>query len=192
MAKNWIREDIKQVKKAAEKGNVLAKIEMAKRCFAGRNTERDLRQGYEWISSAADSDNAEALCILGYCYTTGTGVTASGRSGFNCFVKAAMLENAAAIYNLGVCYEYGIGTDKDWYLAQKLYRKSADKGYLAAKHVLVAKLWNKDTDDLNSKRRNAVLSWYAAQAKRGDDLAKRNLTRVRRGKRAQANKDILF
>ena len=163
---NWVRESLPKLQNAAEKGIVSARIELAKRYLTGRDVSRDPKEGFNWISAAAESNNAEALLILGWCYATGTGISASGRKAYDTFVKAALRDNAGAVYNLGVCYEYGMGVNRDWGMAQGLYEKSAKMGYTRAKHVVVAKLWNKDTDDTSSERRDAGLSWFHHSAQR--------------------------
>ena len=190
--KNWVREELSSVVKAAERGIVPAKIELAKRYFTGRDVSRNPQEGFTWASSAAEGGNPEAQLILGHCYATGTGVQASGRTAYDLFVKAALQGNAVAMYNLAICFDYGIGIGRDGRISQKLYRRSAEMGCARAKHVLVAQLWNKDTDDVQSKRRDNILKWYAARANRGDELAKRNLAQVRRNRKAQFDKELAF
>lgn len=190
--RNWIREELSSVTKAAGRGVIPAKVELAKRYFTGRDVSRDPQEGFAWISSAAASGNPEALLILGHCYATGTGVQASGRTAYDLFVKAALQGNAVAMYNLAICFDYGIGVGRDWHMSQQLYRRSANMGCTRAKHVLVAQLWNRDTADVQSKRRDTILKWYAAQANHGDELARRNLAQVRRNRRAQFDKELAF
>ena len=190
MAKNWIRESIEKVESAAENGNPAAQIELAKRYFTGRDVSRDPKEGFTWTSHAAEHGFVEAVHMLGHCYATGTGITASGRKAFECFVKAAFADHKVAVYNLAVCYDYGIGVERDWHMANRLYEKASNLGYSKAKHILVARLWNRDTTDTSSARRDAVLSWYAAQANKGDELARRNLALVRRNRKVRVDKEL--
>ena len=187
---NWIRENISQVKKAVKAGNAAATAELAKRYFTGRDVDRSPQEGFSWAEAAASRGNLEAAQILGYCYATGTGVQASGRKAYELFVRAALLGNAVALYNLAICYDYGIGVERDYRMARSLYQRSAEAGYAKAKHVLAAKLWNRDCSDTKSERRDTILAWYASQANRGDELARRNLTLVRRNRKVHAGKEF--
>ena len=187
---NWIREGLPKVKKAAEAGNAAAMTELAKRSLTGRDMARNPKEGFSWVEAAAARGNLEAVRILGYCYATGTGVQASGRKAYDLFVKAALQGNAVALYNLAICYDYGIGVSSDYHMARCLYTRSAEAGYVKAKHVLVAKIWNRDCADRKSKRRDVVLTWYASQANKGDELAKKNLRQVRRNHKAHADKEF--
>lgn len=186
----WVREDLAAVKRAAAAGKTGAQLELSKRYLMGRDQDREPREGFIWASSAADRGDAEALHILGYCYATGTGVEPSGRKAFDAFVKSSLLGNAVATYNLAICYDRGIGCDRDYHLAYALYEKSAKMGYEKAKHIMAAKLWNRDTDDTQSDRRDIILAWYAARANKGDELASQNLKLVRKNKPANLDKSI--
>lgn len=187
---NWIREPLRKLMAAAERGDDSARIELAKRYFAGRDVSRDPKESFSWVSSAAERGNTEAIRMMGHCYATGTGVSASGRKAYDLFVKAALRGDAVATYNLAICYDYGMGVEHDWQMAQELYSKSAQMGYAKAKHVLVARLWNKDTDDDNSEHRDTILAWYAAQANKGDEIARKNLALVRKNRRVRTDKEL--
>ena len=186
----WVREDSPKVKRAAEAGNVAAMTELAKRKLTGRDMARNPKEGFSWVEIAAQRGDVEAAQILGYCYATGTGVQASGRKAYELFVKGALQDNAVALYNLAICYDYGIGVAGDYQMARRLYTRSADAGYAKAKHVLVAKLWNRNCEDQKSDRRDAVLTWYASRANKGDELARKNLNQVRRNRKAYADKEF--
>ena len=186
----WVREDSPKVKRAAEAGNVAAMTELAKRKLTGRDMARNPKEGFSWVEIAAQRGDVEAAQILGYCYATGTGVQASGRKAYELFVKGALQDNAVALYNLAICYDYGIGVERDYRMARSLYQRSAEAGYAKAKHVLAAKLWNRDCSDTKSERRDTILAWYASQANRGDELARRNLTLVRRNRKVHAGKEF--
>lgn len=184
-AANWVREDFGHVLAAAEKGKLAAQVELSKRYLTGRDVPRNSKEGYLWADVAASRGDREALHILGHCHATGTGVEPSGRAAFDCFVKAALLGHVVSVYNLAVCYQYGIGVKKDYTMAYSLYEDAANRGYAKAKDFLAAKLWNKDVEDTHSHRRDVILAWYADQAEKGDELARENLSLVRKNRRAR-------
>ena len=176
---NWVREDIEKVRAAAKRGQAEAQYELGKRLLTGRDTERNLDEGYAWCRDAAGRGLVKALNTVGYCHAMGWGTVKSGRRAFDAFLKAALLGDAIAAYNLAFCFEQGIGTKADRGLADMLYEKSAKAGYRKAQGVFACIRYNRSS----GHERDEALRWFERAAARGDEVARSNLKRCRRGRR---------
>ena len=65
------------------------------------------------------------------------------------FQAASEQGHAYGQYNLGYCYENGVGVEKDEQKAIKLYRKSAEQGYIKAQN----KIYILEYDDRSKLKR---------------------------------------
>ena len=73
----------------------------------------------------AESGNAAAQNLLGYCYLEGDGVNKDPDKAFYWLSKAAEQNNLKALNTIGMCYENGIGVDPDPFQAFSFYKKAA-------------------------------------------------------------------
>ena len=62
----------------------------------------------ELVKKAEEGD-AEAQCVLGSCYLSGTGVGKDEKEAVKWYTKSAEQGNARAQRNLGLCYYQGTG-----------------------------------------------------------------------------------
>jgi len=166
---NWVREDIKAVQKAADRGRADAQYELGKRYLAGRDVPRNQVTGFGWCQRAADRGVVKALNTVGYCHAMGLGTTKSARRAFDAFLKAMLLGDMVATYNLAFCYEQGVGIKADQAIAEMLYSKSAKMGYPKAQGVCACIRYNKK--DCTIFERERALRWFERAAERGDEVA---------------------
>lgn len=76
----------------------------------------------------AESGNAAAQNLLGYCYLEGDGVKKDEKKAFYWLNKAAEQNNLKALNSIGSCYENGNGVEKDEFQAYSFYKKAALRG----------------------------------------------------------------
>ena len=91
--------------------------------------EFDVEKACEWYEKAAENGNAQAMCLLGYCYREGVGVQQDHAKAFDLTKEAAEAGNAMAQFNLGLCYEKGLGVDADSEQSALWYEKAKANGY---------------------------------------------------------------
>ena len=84
------------------------------------------------------------------------------------------------IDNLAFCFERGIGIKADRDIANMLYRKSSKMGYAKARGVHACLLYNEAKASIE---RESALRWFEKAAAHGDEVARANLKRCRRGKK---------
>lgn len=102
----------------------------ARTYFAKCDDEADYKQIISYFERIVnDSNDANALCNLGWHYTEGKGISQDYHKALYYYQKAADLGNKIACNNLGNCYEY----DKLYvlfsqYKALKYYKKACDLG----------------------------------------------------------------
>jgi hypothetical protein len=134
--------------KKAERGDVLAMVEVGKAYDLGRNwgkavefidpgffietvgsdTLLDPVRALDWYVKAVEKGSVEALGRLGVLYFRGKGVQKDLGKAFELFQKAASQGDAVAQFGLGMMYVRGEGVPKDADKFQELIRKAAEKG----------------------------------------------------------------
>lgn len=177
---NWVRESIEAVRKAADRGCAEAQYELGKRLLTGRDGAPDFEEGFSWCDRAARRGLVKALNTVGYCHAMGRGTVRSNRRAFDAFLKAMLLGDMVATYNLAFCFEQGIGIKADRAIAEMLYRKSSKMGYAKARGVHACILYNNAQASIE---RESALRWFEKAAAHGDEVARANLKRCRRGKK---------
>lgn len=132
---NWIREDDKHVRRAAERGNAYASYEYAQRLMVGRGSiERDPYAAFAECEYAAKRGVVGAQNMLGFCYAQGVGVVANGKKALEAFTQAARRGSVVAQYNLAICCEQGIGMAAPKpELAAAFMERAAEAGYSRAR-----------------------------------------------------------
>jgi hypothetical protein len=125
-------EGIQLFKQAAEKGHVLAQLELGNMYKNGNSVAKDIVQAISWFEKAAEQGNAEAQCELGYCYKM-DGTKKDYAMAFNWLEKAAEQENAKAQYELGICYLIGEGVEENSEAANGWFEKAEKNGSVDAR-----------------------------------------------------------
>ena len=142
---------IEWYERAAAKGHIGAKNNLAERCYeAGKNyyfgkeIAKDYDKAVEWYEKAADKGHSLAKKELGkWCYLIGAEyyygneVERDYHKAIELYQKASDNGYAEAQKNLGLIYYYGWGNvQQDHHKAAEYYRKAADNGNIDAQYHL--------------------------------------------------------
>ena len=70
---------------------------------------KDEEKAAELFQQAAEQEDPDAMCTLGWCYETGCGVPQDWEKAAEWYRKAADEGSGQAMGNLAWCYEHGKG-----------------------------------------------------------------------------------
>jgi len=104
-------------------------LEQGNAYYYGEGVKMNLEKAFNCYSEAAKEGNAEAMCLLGYCYKKGIGTAVNESEAFKLFNESAELGFPMAMFNLGECYEKGIGCDIDIEKSNYYYNQASSLGY---------------------------------------------------------------
>lgn len=161
--------------RAAERGQVLAQLNLGYLYEKGQGTRKDLKQAISWYRKAAEQGNAKAQYNLAVMYDNGRGVKKDYEQAAYWYLEAAIQDHPGAQSNLGFLYEKGQGIEQDSTQAVKWYRRAAMQGDEIAQANLGLMYANGNGVDRNFVE--AYRWWYWA-SKNGDKMSKRNLKKV--------------
>ncbi len=122
------------LRNAAEKGNLNAQIELAKKYRTGDGVETNLVEAFKWMQLAAASDvessrvNAAAY-ELARMYENGEGVQKNLPEAWAYYQSAAAGEYPDGLYRVAVMYDHGTGVPKDLKQAAEHYFLAATRGW---------------------------------------------------------------
>ena len=162
-------EAFKWYRLAAEKGNVWARVTLARICL---DPEREPVVRAEACRTAAEQGGAGAQSSLGYMYSTGEGVPQDDGEAVKWFRLAADQGNASAQSSLGYMYSTGEGVPQDDGEAVKWFRLAADQGNAWAQFSLGLTYY--DGEGVPQDYGEAV-KWYRLAADQGNASAQLNL-----------------
>lgn len=120
----------------AQKGDVLAQLELGGIYSKGEGVTKDMAEAVKWLIMAAEQGNVEAQMKLGGMYGGGKGVLRNSNEAAKWFTMSANLGNAAAQCQLGRMHLTGAGVSKDDVEAYKWVNLAAIQGDPAAKKVI--------------------------------------------------------
>ncbi|MDR1044478.1 MAG: sel1 repeat family protein [Candidatus Adiutrix sp.] len=124
-------EAARQIKLAAENGDVKAQIALGSMYKEGKNVRHDNAEAMKWFRLAAESGDAEAQ------YNFGRKNYRNAIEALKWFELAAAQGHTEAMYSIGWMYEYGkFGIKQSEAEAEKWYRLAAEKGNWSAKSAL--------------------------------------------------------
>lgn len=101
-----------------------------------RLTDKDPAEAVRWFRTAAETEDASAICDLGTCYFYGEGVEKDREKAMELFFKSANAGCAKAQDVLGQAYSKGIFVEKDIETARGWYQKAAQQGNEQAQRAL--------------------------------------------------------
>lgn len=119
------------LKTAADAGNYRGIVDVANLYISGFGVEKDEQKGFELLYDICDKD-AEAMRILGNCYSRGIGCARNFPRAFRCYTLAAERGSLNAVYDIAVCYRYGEGVPQDFRKAIEHYEIAIEQGHAAA------------------------------------------------------------
>ncbi len=114
---------------SADKGDIQAQAELAKRYFKGDGVIQDYKKAAQWYQQLAEKDVADAQLTLGLMYIRGNGVTQDNTKAVHWLMMAAEQRDPTAQYLLGVAYAEGHGVEKNLTTAFMWYEIAAALGY---------------------------------------------------------------
>ena len=140
-------ENIKELIKKADAGDLKAKYDLANCYYYGEGVEKDLAKAIELFKGVAnleeedyDGDWVNLYCdidivkfILGELYYYGEGVQQDYKQAVH-WLTLSDNENAKKL--LADCYYYGLGIEKDYYKAFKYYKYASNAGHIDAEECL--------------------------------------------------------
>jgi hypothetical protein len=116
-------------RKAAEKGNPQAQLNLGIHDEQGDGVEQDYAAALGWYRKAAEQGYAAAQLAVGNMYYRGRGVAQDKKEAIAWFQRAADQGNASAQHNLASAYYFGDGIEINYPEAFKLYQRAAAQGY---------------------------------------------------------------
>ena len=126
---------VERFKAAAEKGHLLAGLELGRMYHLGQGVRKDDRLAVRYITPAADHDSPQgtASLILAEIYADPQSPVRDDRNAFHYYRQAARKGNPEACYRCGYMLVNGIGSDKDAAGAWEYLKAAAN-----ANHALAA------------------------------------------------------
>jgi TPR repeat protein len=112
--------------KAAELGDSDAMTELAALYLGNEHT--DYEKAKELCRKAAEQNNSNALCEMGWMFTEGIGVSMNYAVAMDYYVGAANKGNTTALNAIANAYKNGYGINQNYTEAFNLYLKSAKQG----------------------------------------------------------------
>ena len=129
---------LEYMRRAAEKGNMDARLFLASAYFEG-NTDgikQDYKEAAKYWKMLAEADNARACFNLGYLYYYGYGVPQDYRRAFEWDLRAAQLGLPEGQYQTGMAYLRGEGVAVDGVKGLQWVEKAAGQGYAPAAELM--------------------------------------------------------
>lgn len=151
-------EAFKWYKMAADQGYVPAFSRVGHLYFSNRIGEKQNKEeGIKWIKKGADSNNADAQCLLGQCYENGNGVEKNAAEAIKYYKTSAAQGYAKAQYKVGMCYLFGQCVSRNTQQAVTWLKKAALQNYYDAYyHLGECYAWGVGT----TQNYTEALKWY--------------------------------
>lgn len=109
---------------------------------------RNISKAMEWYQKAAAQGNYKALFAIGRLYANGLDErNPDNKKAYEYYLQAADKGLRDAQYRVGIALLFGKGVDKDQDSAVEWIRKSADKGYAAAKKLIIEIEYNEEASE---------------------------------------------
>ncbi len=169
-----IMEGLRLLHASAEKGYVLAMLNLGYLLKDGKYVERNDEEAFQWFTLASNKGHPEADLQVGVCYHHGLGVTRDLAKAAQYYSRAAAQTNYVAMKSLGFLLMNGLGVEKDVDAARKwLYRSATEGQNRRAMHNLGVISFNlHDTNALAE-----AYYWFKKSADLGDPMATLDLAK---------------
>ncbi len=163
-------EDLAQLRKKAEAGDVDAQVELGNKYALGvGGVSRNIPEAAKWIRMAAEKGNADAQNKFAIMNEGGYGVPRDPKAAVSWFEKAAQQGNTNAEQRLAFCYRSGTYVDKSATKAVKYYQMAAEAGVPDAQ-VLLGLIYETGLDEVQHDYALA-LKWLHKAADQGNGNA---------------------
>ena len=102
--------NFRELLEAAGDGDLDAACQLGQHyCRGSDGAPKDEKEGFFWLSKAAEGDHIAAQYSLGMCWLRGVGTEKNPEKGAELLAGAAELGYLPAVCELGLCYELGAG-----------------------------------------------------------------------------------
>ena len=106
--------NFRELLEAAGEGDLDAACQLGQHyCRGSDGAPKDEKEGFFWLSKAAEGDHIAAQYSLGMCWLRGVGTEKAPEKGAELLAGAAELGYLPAVCELGLCYEMGAGVEMD-------------------------------------------------------------------------------
>lgn len=170
--KNEYFNAVNYFKKAAEQGNIDAKIRLADCYYYGKGVLLDHNEAFRRYKEAAEFGNREAQNKLAMCYDDGLGCPKDHKMAFEWYRRAAENGHMYGQRNLAECYKSGKGTAKDPAKMIKWLTMAATQGDDSAQNSLG---YCYETGTNVAQDNAQAYKWYKLAAQQGNKEAQCNL-----------------
>ena len=120
----------------AEKGDLLAQLNLAKMYREGKGVSKDYKAAVKWFKLSAEQGNAVAQYHLGVAYSFGLGVVPDYKIALKWYQKSAEQGNAFAQHHLSLLYYFGNGVPEDKKYAYMWANLASLSGFEMAEQLL--------------------------------------------------------
>lgn len=129
-------EAVKWDRKAAEKGEPHAKVNLGVMLILGQGVDKDEVEGFKWLQKAAEYGIVEGQLRLGTAYEEGTGIEQNYVEALRWYLKAGLKDagwpSADAQWKLWYLYSEGKGVKPNEVIANRWLIRAADNGQAKA------------------------------------------------------------
>lgn len=125
-------QDIKSLKKVANKGMPEAQIVLGFAFSQGDGIPQDYEKAVGWYHEAAEQGHPRAQSMLGWMYHEGEMVPRDSEKAVRWLREAAEQGHPVAQSNLGAMYSTGTGVPRDYEQAVRWFHKAAEQGIAVA------------------------------------------------------------
>jgi len=129
---------LRDLRKAAKKGDRGAQYELGMAYADAYRVKRDYAKAVEWLALAGEQGHPQAQEFLAKLYYTGKGVTQSHETAARWLRKSAEIGNPEAQCLLGNLYLNGEGVEQSQTEAARWYRMAAEQGHAQGQYNLGA------------------------------------------------------
>ncbi len=161
-----------EFRQAAERGSVVAQINLAAMYYKGQGVPQDDAEAAKWYRKAADQGDAVAQNNIGLMYDNGRGVPQDYGEAVKWYRRAAEQDQSGAQFNLAVMYRNGLGVAPDPAEAALWFQRAAQAGLAEAQYTM-GRMRHLGIILVRDDRR--ALAWYRRAAAQGHPNAKNHV-----------------
>ena len=158
---DWTTVPLDEVRQRANRKELAAMEEMARRLIGGVGVAKDQQAGAGWLLRAAEAGSAQAAFNVGVMYERGFVVERDSSKAADWYRKAAKDGVAMAQHNLALLLRDGKGVPRNGQEAIELLRTAAHQG-MAASMFSLGDIYERG--DAAPKDLPVALAWYAVTA----------------------------
>ena len=157
------RNEIRELREAAERGESEAMLELARAYDGGDGVPSNSRTAYRWYLHAAEAGHVDAMYAVGLSLVEGEGIEADPASGADWLERASDSGQGLACWRLALCLVEGVGRERNVELAMQTARDGWDRTREPLCASLLADLYDEELGD-----ESTAVAWYELAAENGE------------------------